>query len=674
MKKTILTFVIINLFIINIFAQNRRDSIDVLNYRIDLIIMNFSTKAIEGNTTVTLQTVFDNTQKIKLDLLGMDISSIEINEKKHKKWTYNDSVLTINFKKPIEKNTILNITVYYSGNPKKDSYWGGFYFSDKNAYNMGVGMTAIPHCFGRVWFPCNDNFTDKATYDYYLMVDKNKHAVCGGKEIPRKVVFEDKSVYRWYQKNPIPTYLASVAIADYEVIELSYKGLEREIPIQIFTFKGKKELAEKSTVNLEKTMRVFEELFGAYKWERIGFVEVDFSSGAMEHAENISITNKAFDGTLSRESLIYHELSHSWFGNLVTCKSAKDMWLNEGWASYCESIFFEYVYDNEKFKSYNRERHFTVLHQAHKNDNGYRSVANMDISETYGTTVYKKGADVIHTLRNYIGDELFFPAVRTYLEKFAFKNANTEDFKQVLEDETDIDLDDFFDFWVYSKGFNFFEIEKIDTKKIEDFYELTVYVKQSLKETENYANSNKIEITFMDEKFNMQNRIIEFSGKSGKQTYKIPFEPKLVMCDIFEKTTDATIDKYLFLTKPEIYKYNECLFDANITKITDTTFLRITSNCIAPENSDIKGYVIHKSYYWTVEGIWNSDFEATGLFYITKLMDNNFTKLYKAKEYILMYRKNTNETWKQIESINKSQYLEAKLENGQYVIAVKTYE
>lgn len=672
--KRLFTFILLVLFSFNIDAQSHRDSIDVLNYKISLTISDFSEKTISGYTNITLKPTFDNTSIIKLDFWGLEVEKIKINDKKYKRWTQNDSLIIFNFKNSVSQEDILNIEVHYAGKPKEDRSWGGFYFSKVDAFNMGVGMSAIPHSFGRVWFPCNDNFTDKATYEYYIRVNDKYKVSAGGREIPLKMKPEDEMIFHWKQKNPIPTYLASIAIADYEIISDVYNGIERDIPIKIYSFRGKKAETEQSLENLKKVMRVFEELFGAYKWEKIGYSEVSFSSGAMEHAENISISKYAFNGRLTGESLIYHELSHSWFGNLVTCESAKDMWLNEGWASYCESIFIENIYSKFDFREYNRKRHFEVLHLAHQYDYGYRAVGNMDINHTYGTTVYEKGAEVVHTLRNYMGDSLFFPAVRHYLEKYAFANASTEDLKNTLEENSGLELDAFFDFWVYEKGFTHFEITNYVINKKDKNYEITVFVNQRLLEVEKYANENRLEISFMDSNFNTVHRVYEFSGEKGKQTFEIPFEPTLVLLDMFEKTSDATVDMYSFIANPDIYIFDQSLFDANITKVTDTSFLRVICNVIEPTNIKKPGYKFQKNYYWTIEGIWNEDFQAKGYFYITRLMDMNFTKLYKPKDFIMMYRENPKSEWQEIESDYRKDYLEADLKIGEYAIAVKTYE
>ena len=127
----------------------------------------------------------------------------------------------------------------------------------------------------------------------------------------------------------------------------------------------------------------------------------------MEHATNITYPNSSINGSLSDEWLYAHELSHMWFGDKVTCASADDMWLNEGWAVFCESVFREGLYGKESYKTTMRSKLKDVLQFTHIKDGGYRALYGIPPEYTYGSTVYDKGGQVAHTLRGYLGDSLF---------------------------------------------------------------------------------------------------------------------------------------------------------------------------------------------------------------------------------------------------------------------------
>lgn len=642
--------------------KNHRDSIDVLNYDI-FINLNFNQKSINGNTTIKLVPVYNNTKIIKLDLLKLNVSKIKINNKLTDQWTYNDSVITINLTKKLDKNDTVSITVFYGGKPVKDDYWGGFYFSNGIAYNMGVGMDAVPHSFGRVWFPCNDIFTDKALFKVTITVPHSYTATSGGKLIYHKT--NKLNEFRYQMSKPIPTYLASVVAANFDTISYIYHGIKRDIPVEIYTPPYQKNDVKKSLINLPKVLKNYETLFGEYKWDVIRYSLVPFRNGAMEHAENITISSWAFDGTLNYETLPYHELSHSWFGNLVTCKTAADMWLNEGWATYCEALTVENLYGQNRFKDYVRKNHFKVIHFAHIQDNGYRAIAPMDIHYTYGTTVYNKGADVIHTLRYYIGDSLFFATTKKYLEHFKFKNASTQDFENFYSKETAINLKNFFDFWVYSKALPFFEITQWN---VDNNY-VTVTINQRIIEGTKFAKSNKLEVSFVDSAFNIEKHIFNFDGQQATRIFKTNFKPAMVCLDLDEHTSDLTIDEYRILKNTGLYEFDEEFFDAKIEQITDSVFLRVTKNCIEPDHKLNKNYLFQKNYYWTIEGIWKDDFKAKGKFYFNKVMDTNFIR--KRKEIILLYRKKYGQKWKQIPFEKTDDYIESDLQKGQYCFAIK---
>ncbi len=664
-------FILILLIYSEISAQNHRDSIDVINYTINLSVNNLSSHKISGNTQILLCPEFDNSHSLKLDLLKLKVSKILLNGKNFSHWKQNDSLITFNFNKSINKKDTLILNIFYSGTPAKDNFWGGFYFTPINAFNLGIGMQSVPHSFGRAWFPCNDSFTDKAFFLFNITVPKEYTAACGGKLLGIYTNKKNLKTYSWQINKKIPPYLASVSIAKYTIIKQTIKGKQKNIPVQIFTFSTDEKKTKKTFINLPKAIKIYEKLFGTYPWGKIGYVLVNSNIGGMEHAENIAISASSIDGTTKNETLLYHELAHSWFGNLVTCSSSKDMWLNEGWATYAEALFKEYAYGEQAFKNYNRQRHFYALNFAHINDNGYRAIANMNINYTYGTTVYKKGADVIHTLRYYIGDSLFFNAVKKYLKLYAYKNANTLDFKNALEDNTGINLDDFFDFWVFSKEIPFFEINKWNCYKQNSFYSVKVKMTQRTIGGNKLANSNKIEIFFMDSTLKITKKIFKFSGDSASRTFKLYSKPKLVMADINEHICDASVDKYKFVSDTGLVTFNESLFDADIKKISDTSFLRVSANFIEPQHSKNSKFIFQKNYYWTIEGLWNKNFAANGIFYFTTLMDKNFQYIYNPKQIILLYRQNPSQKWHTVKFQYKTNYLQTKLKTGQYCFAIK---
>ena len=632
------------------------DSIDVLHYTIRLEITDLSSKQIAGNTELQIVPKIDNLNTIPLDLLALTIDSIWIDSilVDSASYTYNDTLINISTFSPLSQTDTVKVTVFYHGQPVMDpSGWGGFYFNLAYdiAFNLGVAFEDNPHNYGRVWFPCVDDFVDRATYDFFITVNNNYKVICGGSLISVTDNGDSTSTYHWNLRDNIPAYLASVAVGDYIAVTDTFNGILGDIPVYIYVKSSDSLKAVNSFVNLKATFEAYETCFGPYMWERVGFIAT--TVGAMEHATNIAITHGCINGTLSYEWLFAHELSHHWFGDLITCHSAEDMWLNEGWAVFCESVFMEHIYGNTAYKDYVRANHKEVLRYLHFEDNGYRAVYGIPHEYTYSSTVYDKGADVVHSLRGYLGDSIFFDAVKSYLTAFAFKDVSSWELRDFLTSNTGIALTDFFDFWVFSPGFTHFSVDSFKVVDNSPDYDVTVYVRQRLKGTTNLANSNKIELTFMAPNWNTYTDVFFFSGELGNATFTIPFNPDIVMIDKEEKISDATTDNYKVINTIGNYDFDATYFEAQVLEISDSAFLRVEHNWVPPDNfkTPVPGLIISDYRYWKIDGILPAPFIANGYFYYNKVaecLDNTFitNPATNAEDsLVLLYRKSPAEDW-----------------------------
>ncbi len=614
-----LSVLIIGLFILqNSNAQNKAhgDSLDVLNYKINLNIIDFTNQQISGNTELTIASKISNLNVISLDLLKLVVDSVYINSSKTDAFIYNDTLLNI-------QTSIFNLgdtfktTIYYHGHPVIDpSAWGGFYFTTSSAYNLGVGFEDNPHNYGRVWFPCIDDFTDRAFYDFYITTSNDQKAVCGGTLMSVIDNGNGTSTHHWTLHNSIPTYLASVAVSDYVAVGDIFHGINGNIPTYIYALPTDTTNARNSFVNLNSILGIFENRFGPYRWERVGYVSVPFNSGAMEHATNIAYPTYCLTGNLAYEDLYAHELSHHWFGDLITCFSAADMWINEGWASFCEYVYKEDLYGTNAAKNYIRPIHNKLVRYQHIEDNGYRAIYGIPHEYTYSRTVYDKGADVVHSLRNYLGDSLFFCAVKAMNNTFAFKDISTIQMRDFLSANTGVDLTDFFNFWVYSPGFTHFSVDSVKTTPNGNTFNATVYIRQKLKGVTQLANSNKVEITFFDSNWNRFTSKVSFSGQFGSSVCSVPFQPIAAFLDLEEKMADATVDNYKIIKTAGTYVYDQTYFSAVVSGVTDSVFLRVTHNWVQPDplKTPVAGLVLSPNRYWKIEGILSPGFAAKGRF------------------------------------------------------------
>ncbi len=656
MKKLNILVLVLMIFQFGI-SQNDNlgigDTIHAVHYTINLSDINTDDQTITGYTEIVIVPKVTGLDYIPLELLDLTVDSVFV-QQEQKSFSHNQDRIDIYLGSQIS-DTVL-VGVYYHGQPFHES-WGGFHFSGDYAFNLGVGFVSIPHNLGKTWFPCIDNFTDRATYDVIGTATTGLTITAGGILVDTINNGNNTTTWHWNIPYPIPTYLASVTIGDYVEYKDVYYGIEDTIPISIFTKPASAGNVAGSFVNLHPIMEFFESHFGAYPFTKIGYTGT--SIGAMEHVSNIAYPHSAINGGTSSEYLYTHELSHMWFGNKVTCSTAEDMWLNEGWATFCDIYYKEIIYNHDVFKTEMRETHKDVLQNAHVIDGGYWAVNNIPQDVTYGKTAYDKGGTVVNTLRNYLGDSVFFDAVTAYLnaEGIAYSSVSSYDMRDFLTQYTGIDMEPFFDAWVMSPGTPHFGIDSIEVTEGNASYFIDIWVKQKYKGFDFLADDNIVEITFIDEYFNFYTDTIHFSGKTGHSSLiydmvSMPYKPVIAVMDLFEKTNDATTDNYKYFSEPEEYTFPLTYFNLNISQINDSAFLRVTHNWVEPDSLKIptEGLTLSPYRHWKVEGIFPDDFAASGSFFYSVagnldggLITSNNDSL------VILYRENTASNWQEVD-------------------------
>ncbi len=426
MKKTVLTIIIICALAFNSkfnYAALISDTIHVTHYAIHLDVGATSTNQIKGYTELSIIPKMNNVYNVSLNLLSLNVDSVIVGSLA-KAFSYDGSNIRIPFTSPLPITDTILMKVYYHGAPVVESSgWGGFHMSSNLSYNLGIAFGPDPHNYGRCMFPSVDDFVDRATYDYYITVPSAQMAVCGGVLVSNTNNGNGTNTYHWYFNKTIPAYLASVAVSNYVAVSGTYNGINGIITTYVYVHPADTNNAKASFVHLNAVLNTFENCWGPYRWQRVGFVST--TEGAMEHATNIAFNSSHIDGTLNNEHYLFHELSHHWFGDLFTCTTAEDMWINEGWATYNEAIGWEGVYGKAASKDYLRLKLKNVLQYCNIKDNGYRALYGIPAAYTYGETVYEKGSTVVQTLRGYLGDSVFFPAVKQMLNQYAYNNIST---------------------------------------------------------------------------------------------------------------------------------------------------------------------------------------------------------------------------------------------------------
>ncbi len=585
-------------------ANSRSDTIDIIHYDIQLTVTNFTAQAISGQTLITLTPKIPDITQVLLDLQNMNVSNVTINDA-DVAFEYNSPLLRVFLPEPSSPGDTLFLGVSYNGNPITASF-GGFYFTSTYAYNLGVGIGVDPPNFGRVWFPCFDNFVERSTFSCHITTAANHKAFCGGLLTGTTTNPDATKTWHWELSQSIPTYLASVAVSDYATIAYTHPGVNAPIPVQLGARAGDTVNLKNSFIHLPDCISAFEDAWGPYRFDRVGFVVVPFNGGAMEHAANIAYPLFAVNGNLQWESLMAHEFSHHWWGDLVTCETASDMWINEGWASYNESLFSEYVYGRERYKTDIRTTHKDVVLYAHVRDGDYLPVSGVPFDATYGSHVYSKGGDMVHTLRSYMGDSLFFHCTKAFLNAYSFNHVNSIQLRDYLSTCSGIDLNPFFQNWIFNPGFPHFSIDSLQVQIDEtgSNYLTSVYVRQRLYAAPDFYTQVPLEITFFDYALNSQTVTMQVNGACSGQQFSLPFYPVLAVADMEERLSDATIDQFSIVDTPGLIDFADAGVKIDIADVSGQTFIRATNNMVMPDRlqTPITNLILHPDRFWTIEG------------------------------------------------------------------------
>lgn len=648
------------------------DSLDVLSYHIYIDSINWDNDILYARTQLMVQSKIDDLSVIPLELMNFTVDQVTIEGVETTDFEMNSPRLNINLAASINSGEEVELWVQYHGVPFKEG-WGGFYIDNQYAYNLGVGFDADPHNLGKAWFPCVDDFHDRAVYDVTARVHDPLVVVAGGLLQEVTDHGDGTKSYHWHMENTIPTYLASVAIGNYQIYEDTYEGIEVNIPIQIYARPSNFNQVEASFIHLKEILSYFENSFGAYPFGRVGYVAT--SIGAMEHATNIAYPSFAIDGQLTYEDLYTHELSHMWFGDQVTCESAEDMWLNEGWATFCAMYYTSHVYGEEEYREQMRHHHKEVLRITHFTDGGYLALYGIPHQYTYGSTVYDKGATVVQSLRGYLGDDVFFPAVKEYLNTYSYHYASSENMRDFLSDYTGIDMTDFFQDYIFTPGFSQFSVDSIHHVSGSEYQ---IHMNQKLKGKEVYSNNNIVEVTLMDAEWNQHEVKVHFNGQSGFESFTLPFEPVAAMVDLQENFSDAATDMVQVIKETGTINFTDCYFNLEVEEVPDSTFFRITHNWVAPDalQQPQEGLTLSDYRHYTVDGIFPASFKATGAFRYTMSGKLDHTLLGNpADSIIMLYRPSAAYDWQSIpfeqDGTPFAGYMRIpNLQRGQYTLAI----
>jgi aminopeptidase N len=387
----------------------------VSRYELDLEY-KVNSNRLSGTATITAVTVAA-LRDFTLDLAdALSVAKVWVNGRQPARFATSAAKLRITLATQLPAGAALMITIRYSGSPgPSETLWGEVGFEE---LSDGVLVSGQPNG-APSWFPCDDQPTAKASYLIRISTDSSYRAVANGELVSRRAR-SARTTWTYEQPEPTPTYLVTLQIGRYVTHQLP----DSAVPIHAVLPARLAREFDQDFARQSQMMELFVQLFGPYPLSAGYTVLVtDDDLEIPLEAQGISIFGANHcNGTGKAERLIAHELAHQWFGNSVTVRRWRDIWLHEGFACYAEWLWSEHSGGRSADEwAHHYHRRLAALPQD-------LLLADPGPADMFDDRVYKRGALTLHLLRGQLGDDDFFALLREWTARYRHDNAGTDDF------------------------------------------------------------------------------------------------------------------------------------------------------------------------------------------------------------------------------------------------------
>ncbi|MFN8255465.1 MAG: M1 family aminopeptidase [Bacteroidales bacterium] len=439
---------------------------------------------IKGMVNTFFKTKVTGVSTITFDLSTvLTVDSVLFHAKKTS-FLHSSEKLSITIPKIQDINSIDSVCVFYHGAPSTGNGFGAF---TTNFHNNTPVMWTLSEPYGaKDWWPCKQSLDDKADSIDILIIHPAQYKAAANGVLVSETISGDKMITHWKHRHSISAYLVAFAVTNYSVYsDYVPAGVNDSIEILNYVYPENLQKAKTQTPATIGIMQLYNNRFIKYPFANEKYGHAQFGwGGGMEH-QTMSFMY-GFD-----PGLIAHELAHQWFGDYITCAGWKNIWLNEGFATWCESLCIENGLINRDWNSWKRGEIEFITSEPDG------SLIVDDTNSVYrifdSRLSYTKGGMVLHMLRWELGDSVFFKGIYNYLNDSRVANsyASTENFQQILEASSGKNLSYFFNEWVYGQGyptytitwgqddkkFGVVRINQIQSHKSVKYFELNIPVK-----------------------------------------------------------------------------------------------------------------------------------------------------------------------------------------------------
>ena len=671
MKRVFLMIMGVFSFMALANAQIPGENFDVTHYEINLWDFNFTSHTLQGEAFIDI-TVTEPTNTFVLELKSLTVTDAATDSYSVTSFSQDGDFLTIVIDENANAGETLTLDVRYGGSTFSETWGGVEWWGNDYVYTLGVGFDSQPHNLGKTWFPCVDNFTDKATYSLVITVTNDKKAICGGNHVNTLDNGDGTSNWYWEIPQDVATYHPSFAIGDYVVWEDVYHGIERDIPVEVYVKPAQINSVPGTFVHVKDIAAFYEENFGPYPFNRIGYVCT--GKGCMEHIDNIAITPGVITGNTTQEEYVAHELSHMYFGNMVTCSTAGDMWLNEGFAQFCGLFYRVGVYGEDDFQE-NMSTLINKITNWCKSESHWIPLNNMPLDMTYDSdAIYDRGAVIVNTMMNYMGRENFLTGIRHYLETYSYGASSSEQLRDALTEATGIDMNGFFDNYVFIGGMPHYSVDIAEVTPNGNQYDAHIKTSYWHVGPSHLGMNNRVEVTFVGADCQLQTQMVCWDGMEDDQVVTLDFEPIAAFVDYYNRFLDAKTDGNLTATAPASLTQGK--FKASVNSVTDSVMLRLEDHCIGPDNDpEIPYLTLSTCHYWNF--FRNDIGEATvnaQISFTNSGQDGDIIQT-ENDSAVLLYRSDINDTWHTIPYTQEGNWKIGRfnvtdVQTGQYTIGV----